>query len=132
VSTRPLLDRLGFAPGKVAHVWGLPETLAEAFAPCAPYGTGEGADWRLAFVPDAAAVDRAAGEVAVHYRRGQHLWFCYPKLSGRIRTDITRDKGWEPLVPLDLLPVTQVSVDETWSALRFRYRDEIKILTRKF
>jgi hypothetical protein len=32
----------------------------------------------------------------------------------------------------DLLPVTQVAIDETWSALRFRRRREIAKLTRKF
>jgi hypothetical protein len=30
-----------------------------------------------------------------------------------------------------LLPVTQVALDDTWSALRFRFRDEIRKLTRK-
>ncbi|MAF63879.1 MULTISPECIES: hypothetical protein [Pseudomonadota] len=47
-----------------------------------------------------------------------------------IRSDITRDDGWESLAAQDLLPVTQVAIDNDWSALRFRYRDEIARLTR--
>ena len=30
-----------------------------------------------------------------------------------------------------LVAVTQVAIDDTWSALRFRYRDEVAKLTRK-
>lgn len=33
---------------------------------------------------------------------------------------------------MDLHGVTQVSVSSIWSALRFRYRDEIKRFTRRF
>jgi hypothetical protein len=65
------------------------------------------------------------------YRRGQRLWFAYPKKTGAIRTDITRDHGWTPLAEAGLIPVTQVAIDDTWSALRFRYRDEVARLTRK-
>ena len=58
------------------------------------------------------------------------MWFAYPKKSGTIASDITRDDGWDLLAAHDLLPVTQVAIDSDWSALRFRYRDEIKKLTR--
>lgn len=57
---------------------------------------------------------------------------AYPKKSSSIKTDIDRDHGWEPFRPLDLHAVTQISISPTWSALRFRYRDEIKSFTRKF
>jgi len=37
-----------------------------------------------------------------------------------VKTDLTRDIGWEVVERAGLNPVTQVSVDDTWSALRFR------------
>ena len=48
------------------------------------------------------------------------LWITYPKQTGTIKSDINRDslarivaiRGWRP--------VTQISVDDTWSALRVR------------
>lgn len=86
----------------------------------------------LAFVADKAAVAPALDRVLPHYRRGGRLWFAYPKKSGSLASDISRDDGWEPLAAHDLLPVTQVALDSDWSALRFRYRDEIATLTRKF
>lgn len=48
------------------------------------------------------------------------LWVSYPKGSSKVDTDINRDSIWEFLKEKGIRPVTQVSVDSTWSALRFR------------
>lgn len=48
------------------------------------------------------------------------LWICYPKISSGVESDITRDKGWDPVFAAGLRPVAQVAIDATWSALRFR------------
>ncbi len=45
------------------------------------------------------------------------FWVVYPKGN---RADINRDSLWRMLAPYGLRPITQVAVDETWSALRFR------------
>ncbi|HYO89253.1 MAG TPA: hypothetical protein VER79_11430 [Candidatus Limnocylindrales bacterium] len=57
---------------------------------------------------------------------GGVFWACYPKLTGEIKTDITRDKGWDALTGAGWRGVAQVSVDGTWSALRFRPETDIK------
>jgi hypothetical protein len=48
------------------------------------------------------------------------LWICYPKQTSGINTDINRDSGWSVIQKAGLKPVTQIAIDETWSALRFR------------
>ena len=48
------------------------------------------------------------------------LWISYPKRSSKVKTDITRDVGWDILAQAGLRAVTQVSIDDVWSALRFR------------
>jgi hypothetical protein len=48
------------------------------------------------------------------------LWITYPKKSGKIKTDISRDVGWEAVTTAGWDGVTIVSIDDTWSALRFR------------
>jgi hypothetical protein len=48
------------------------------------------------------------------------LWVSYPKRSSKVETDISRDVGWEVMAEAGLRPVTQVSIDEIGSALRFR------------
>lgn len=53
------------------------------------------------------------------------LWIAYPKKSGKIRSDISRDNGWELVFAAGYEPVTQVAIDDDWSALRFRKSEAI-------
>lgn len=48
------------------------------------------------------------------------LWISYPKRSSKVKTDITRDTAWEIMKEFGVRPVTQISIDDTWSAMRFR------------
>ena len=49
------------------------------------------------------------------------LWFCYPKNSSKkYNTDLDRDHGWKALNDSGLHGVRMVSIDEDWSAMRFR------------
>jgi hypothetical protein len=45
------------------------------------------------------------------------LWVAYPKGN---RTDLNRDSLWPILGEYGMRPISQVAVDEVWSALRFR------------
>lgn len=125
---RSLLQRLGYRSGTPSAVIDRPDGIAglEELS-CAPEAQ---AAFVLAFVADAAAIARIAPELSARYVLGGHLWLAYPKKSGAIRTDISRDQGFEPLMERGFLPVAQVAIDETWSALRFRRRAEIRKLTR--
>ena len=61
------------------------------------------------------------------------LWFAYPKKSSRkYCSDIYRDHGWEVLIDRGMHPVRQVSVDDDWSALRFRNSRYIKSSSDRF
>ena len=49
------------------------------------------------------------------------LWFAYPKKNSRkYNSDLSRDTGWGVVIYHGFEPVRQVSVNEDWSALRFR------------
>jgi len=55
------------------------------------------------------------------------LWFCYPKkTSMKYKSDIDRDHGWEPLSNAGLQGIRLVTIDEDWSAFRFRNVKYIK------
>jgi hypothetical protein len=59
------------------------------------------------------------------------LWFCYPKgTSKKYKCEFNRDNGWKLLGELGWEGVRMVSIDEDWSALRFRKTDYIKTMTR--
>ena len=53
------------------------------------------------------------------------FWISYPKQSSKVETDLNRDVLWELMMETDLRPVTQVAVDPTWSALRFRPAERV-------
>jgi hypothetical protein len=57
--------------------------------------------------------------------RRRRAWASYPKRSAKVATDLTRDHGWEAFATADWRPVTQVSIDDVWSALRFRPLAEV-------
>ena len=53
------------------------------------------------------------------------LWVSYPKGSSGVETDLNRDILWEKLLSKGIRPVTQVSIDEVWSAIRFRPTEQV-------
>jgi len=53
------------------------------------------------------------------------LWLCYPKATSGLATDISRDRGWEAIQKMGLRPVRAVSINDTWSALRWRPRFKV-------
>jgi hypothetical protein len=61
------------------------------------------------------------------------LWFCYPKKTSKIyRSDIDRDHGWKVLNDTGIHGIRLVSVDEDWSAMRFRNIKYIKSTSGRF
>ena len=66
---------------------------------------------------DAATVSTAFDAHAPAFHEVPVVWVLYPKGN---RTDVNRDSLWRLVAPYGLRPITQVAVDETWSALRFR------------
>ncbi|MFL5243228.1 MAG: DUF3052 family protein [Gemmataceae bacterium] len=47
------------------------------------------------------------------------LWATYPK-AGQMGTDLKREVVWECAQAVGMHPVSQISVDEVWSALRLK------------
>ena len=64
--------------------------------------------------------DLGSAEQAVAAARADRLaWIGYPK-GGQLGTDLNRDRLVAALAGRGVQPVRQVSIDDTWSALRFR------------
>jgi hypothetical protein len=53
------------------------------------------------------------------------LWISYPKGSSNVETDINRDILWDLLLEKGIRPVKQISIDSTWSAIRFRPSERV-------
>ena len=48
------------------------------------------------------------------------LWFAYPKGTSKMKTDINRDTIRTTGEGFGITTVTAISINDTWSALRFR------------
>lgn len=56
-------------------------------------------------------------------KAGKHdclFWACYPKGSGEMKYDLNRNTVWDALGLIGLRPVSQIAIDDKWSALRGR------------
>ncbi len=53
------------------------------------------------------------------------LWFAYPKGTAKVKTDINRDTIRITGEEYGITTVTAISIDDTWSALRFRPIDKV-------
>jgi hypothetical protein len=75
------------------------------------------------FVANQAELERF-GPVALRAAKpGALVWFSYPKVASKVETDITRDSGWGVLDREGWRGIFQISVDDTWSGLRFVQRE---------
>lgn len=116
-----LRRKLAIKDGHRIIVRRCPEHLHGAFKRLgAAFDRGTIAEVTVSFVSAKSDVDNASKEAIALTAPGGIVWMCYPKKSGQIASDLSRDSGWEPFAAAGWRPVSQVSLDETWSALRFR------------
>lgn len=80
-------------------------------------------DALMAFVRNKAGIDALAKQLKKALRADEEslVWLVYPKGTGRVATDISRDRGWDAVTALGYQGVAVVAVDDDWSALRVRH-----------
>ena len=77
------------------------------------------------FVKDRAQMEKELKRVLPLIKEEVTCWIYYPKGTSKIRTDLTRDKGWGELLKNDQLQwISLVSFDDTWSAFGMRHKTE--------
>jgi hypothetical protein len=71
----------------------------------------------LLFADDATSLRAILGAHAGELAEPRAFWVAYPKGN---RSDVNRDSLWPILGEHGMRPISQVAVDDVWSALRFR------------
>jgi len=126
MSTTPLMKKLRLqanqralivnAPaGYVAGLGELPEGVEVVGT--AASGT---CDFVHLFVKNSAQYAKHGPAAVVAVRYDGVLWISYPKKSAKVETDLSRDAMWTIVADAGLRPVSQISIDKVWSAVRFR------------
>jgi hypothetical protein len=134
---KPIVDKLQIKPGAVVGLLGMPAELQPALAELWERATVEAAlaptvplTTVLAFATRQAEVDALAAQLG-QVPGDAAVWVAYPKTSSKkYRCEFNRDTGWAALGAAGFEPVSQVAIDEDWSALRFRRVEYIRKMTR--
>jgi len=87
-------------------------------------GKKEAYDLVLLFTINSTDLQLFADQAIQSVKTGGILWFAYPKLSSKIKSDLTRDEGWSFLDPYMLTGVASIAIDDTWSGMRFKYAED--------
>ncbi len=89
-------------------------------------------DFILVFFFHRQQIDYLVPRIMDLLKNDEILWFSYPKKSAKnYVVDFNRDSGWEIMEKYDFAGVRQVSIDEDWSAIRFRKVRYIPKMIRK-
>ena len=83
-------------------------------------GSKEEYDFVQVFAASQAELEKIVVEVAPSAKYDCVFWACYPKGTGKLKSDIKRETVWKAFDLVNLQAVTQVAIDDTWSALRGR------------
>lgn len=57
---------------------------------------------------------------------GALVWISYPKRASGLHSDLSREIVWAAMEGTGWRPVSQIAIDEVWSALRFRPIADVK------
>ena len=128
-----LIKKLGIKPKQRFIVLNAPEGFSEQISTLLPavvelhtnLTTSGNFDVVLQFVHNKAEVEKDTPIAIGMVKSGGRFWLSYPKQSSKIPTDINRDILWKIFPNSEWRPVTQISIDEIWSALRFRPKTEV-------
>lgn len=119
MSTRTVADKLLIKPGTT--LWcsdparlGLLGPLPDGVRPVDDPGEARTA---LVFADDARSLRQVLSAHRDRLAQPEVFWVAYPKAN---RTDLNRDSLWPVLGEYGMRPISQVAVDDVWSALRFR------------
>ena len=74
----------------------------------------------LAFASNREALDGELRQLLPFDDARTRLWICYPKKTGSLASDLSREAVGEAAATSGHRPVGQVAVDNDWSALRIR------------
>src|SRR6516165_3328249 len=125
----PILKKLGFTNQNPVIILNAPEEYSEIMSEMQTqiYTSIKGkSKFIQVFAKEMSEANKTAKDVIEAFDNDGHLWLCYPKgTSKKYKSDINRTKSWEVFSPFGFEPVTQVAIDDDWTAMRFKPVDKI-------
>jgi len=125
------VKKLGLKPGMRALVVGAPSGYIDSLAPLpdridVSESLGSAHDFVQFFATNKSEIAKLAKKLLQSAAPGALVWITYPKKSSGVNSDLSREAVWAAMEGTGWRPVSQIAVDEIWSALRFRPTQEVK------
>jgi len=127
----PTVKKLGLKPGMRALVIAAPSGYLKSLAPL-PEGVviSEAMDGTHEFVQFFATrksdIEKSSSKLLKTAVPGALVWITYPKKTSGVESDLSREAVWAAMEGTGWRPVSQIAIDEVWSALRFRPTEDVK------
>ncbi len=120
MSDKPVAERLQVKGERRLAVVGASAALEQTVGAAKARADLVRADVVLLFASDRAGLEAKLPDVLKRMQEAAILWVAYPKLSSGLAADLSRDiiHALAPGYGLDT--VSQIAIDEDWSALRLK------------
>ncbi len=120
MSDKPVVERLQVKGDRRLAVVGAPEALEKTIGADEARGDVADAEVVVLFAADRATLDKALPRLLKTMSPAAIFWLAYPKLSSKIAADLSRDVIHSLAPQHGLDTVSQIAIDEDWSALRLK------------
>jgi len=131
VPSQSLLEKLQLKDEKNLLIQGLPSTVEKQFVKISfaknvtPLLKTRKIDFALVFAISHKQLADILRDVVPALHEDAKLWVAYPKVSSKIVSDLSRDCNWECINRLGFEGIRLVTVDNIWSAMRFKKANRI-------
>jgi len=125
------VKKLGLKSGMRALVLSAPSDYLRSLAPL-PDGVELSRslagthDFVQFFATWKSEITRYANKLLRSAAPGAVVWITYPKKTSGVESDLSREEVWAAMESTGWRPVSQIGIDDVWSALRFRPIQDVK------
>jgi predicted SnoaL-like aldol condensation-catalyzing enzyme len=125
------VKKLGLKPGMRALVIAAPSGYLKSLVPL-PEGviiseaTGGAHEFVQFFATRKSDIEKSSTKLLRTAVPGALVWITYPKKTSGVESDLSREAVWAAMEGTGWRPVSQIAIDEVWSALRFRPTEDVK------
>jgi hypothetical protein len=125
------VKKLGLKPGMRALVLGAPSGYTNSLAPLpdqvkVSQSLGSTHEFVQFFATKKSDLKKSAKKLLQSTTPGAIVWITYPKKTSGMDSDLSREAVWAAMEGTGWRPVSQIAIDEVWSALRFRPIEDVK------
>ena len=120
-----LIKKLRLLPNQRALILNPPADYLARLQPlpegCVLHTAADGGvyDFAQIFATDSSDLTAHFPALFARFAPDAIFWACYPKVSLDVPTDLTRDVGWQVIYQAGYGGITSISIDDTWSGVRF-------------